>query len=148
MSQVFSGIVLMLTICEHYSTYQTSNMPRGGPRKLVKQFIEEIPEEKLSGFHRDKHDVFEDRDFVLHMKGVRAINRRDLSQESTDSSNFQLTTPQNGEQFFILQIKVSEHTTLSTFTNHPGTVVGRALVPTDGSWSASQLREQLLKPVE
>ena len=49
-------------------------MPRGGSRKQLKQFINELPDEKLTGFHEDKHDVYEDEDFVLRMKGVRAID--------------------------------------------------------------------------
>ncbi|KAK3293066.1 uncharacterized protein B0H64DRAFT_205336 [Chaetomium fimeti] len=104
-------------------------MPGKAPM-AIRAFIESIPDAKLVGFAdpNPTYTIYTNVDFRL------------------DLQNKTSTKPPK----YNLQVQVNRHSTISTLKNmkqktgKTSTSVAKALVPTDGSWSAARVRAALL----
>ncbi|CAI7616104.1 unnamed protein product [Penicillium bialowiezense] len=84
------------------------------------EFIDGIPDEKLLAFV-DRTGKWNDDNFLI-----------ELSQRASKST----------EQ--VISIKGSNRSTISTSTPISSEIVAQIKVPTDGSWTAAQIREELM----
>ncbi|KAF5963800.1 hypothetical protein FBULB1_13168 [Fusarium bulbicola] len=96
----------------------------GKASKELKGFINEIPDSSLNALPSNPGTIRKTTDFRLDMQGMTTDGKHNL------------------------QVQVNNGTTISTLKKvAPKTVAGPALVPSDGSWTAADIRAELLAKI-
>ncbi|KAI4595646.1 hypothetical protein KJ359_006635 [Pestalotiopsis sp. 9143b] len=103
----------------------------GKATDAIKAFIQDIPDEKLVGFSdpNPTYTVYNDKDFRLDVQNMVAGK-----------------PPQ-----FNIQVQINAGTSISTLkkmskkSKNRGTTVAKALIPSDGSFTAADVRNALLE---
>jgi hypothetical protein len=96
-------------------------------KKMIKQWIEEIPASKLEGGIPDGDNVYKTTD--LRLDNQRTITKAD------------------GSKYFNLQVQVNKGCTQSTLAKLAPDSVAMCLAPVKDPWSAAQIKSALLATV-
>lgn len=120
----------------------------GKATAALRDFIESIPDAKLTGFRdpRPAYMVYSTRDFRLD---VRNVSGASLSIHSLILPTLFWKTSTKPPKY-NLQVQINRQSTISTLkamkdkTGDTSTTMAKALVPTDGSWSAATIPATLL----
>jgi hypothetical protein len=96
-------------------------------KKLIKQWLADLPESKLKGGIPDDDNVCKDREMRLDCQRV--------------------VTMDDGNKYFNLQVQVNNSWTHTTLAKLARNSVASCLAPVQNPWSARQIREALLESV-
>jgi|TARA_R110002003_G_scaffold702_15_gene21220 hypothetical protein len=102
-------------------------MARGSYMKLIKQWIEEIPDSKLEGGIPDGDTVHKD-------KYMRLDNQRTI-------------TKPDGSMYFNLQVQVNYGCPHTTLVKLAPDSVAMCLAPVKNPWSAARIKKELLASI-
>jgi len=96
-------------------------------KKLIKQWIEEIPNAKLEGGIVDGNTIYKD-------KFMRLDNQRTI-------------TKPDGSKWFNLQVQVNYGCPHSTLVKMAPDSVAMCLAPCEDPWTAAQIKEELVASI-
>jgi hypothetical protein len=114
----------------------------GKNTKRCTQFINSIPDEKLSGFVTNRKTIFSDTDWRLDMQGVSDFTTCAGSQVLNP---IQMTSDKPAKH--NLQVQINYQTTITSLKEDAPDTVATLIVPADGSMSVAQVRQGLIDAI-